>query len=336
MSGGLPKAAWKVTLGGADLTDKMSPRLVSLSLTEKREDAADELELVLHDHDGAMQIPSDGAELTVELGWERGAGVRLGLVNKGKFKVDEVSWAGPPDLLTIKARSADFTDGFRVRREKKWTQTTVGAVLKEIAGANGLSSSVDGELAAKELPVLAQDQRSDAAMLRFLGRRFDAVATVKGKTLVFSPIGKGTTASGQSLPPLAIKRSSGDSYSWSRPAREEYGGIEARYHDKDKANRATVKAGSGKGSPKRLKRVFHNEADAKAAAEAEDKRQKRAEASLELTLGFGDAAIYPEQKGTVSGFKPQIDGTNWIVAEATHTLDGAGGFRSRLKLEKDA
>lgn len=173
-------------------------------------------------------------------------------------------------------------------------------------------------------------------MLRFLGKRHDAVATVKGKTLIFAPIGKGKTAGGTALPALALERQSGDSYQWSRAAREEYGGVEARWHDKDATERKTVKAGGGNGTPKRLKRVFHNEADAKDAAEAEDKRVKRAGASFELTLGYGDASLYPEQKGKVSGFKASIDATDWLVAEVSHSLDGSGGFRTKLKLEKAA
>jgi uncharacterized protein len=35
---------------------------------------------------------------------------------------------------------------------------------------------------------------------------------------------------------------------------------------------------------------------------------------------------------TVSGFKPEIDDTPWLVKKATHTL-GDGGFVSALELE---
>lgn len=88
--------------------------------------------------------------------------------------------------------------------------------------------------------------------------------------------------------------------------------------------------------PKRLRRTFHSEDEAKDAAAAEDKRVKRAAASFDLTLAYGDAAIYPEQKGALSGFKPSIDAGKWLVADVTHTIDGSGGFRTRLKLEVDA
>lgn len=37
---------------------------------------------------------------------------------------------------------------------------------------------------------------------------------------------------------------------------------------------------------------------------------------------------------TVSGFKPEIDGTDWLVAKTTHTVDGSGGFVTALELER--
>jgi len=37
---------------------------------------------------------------------------------------------------------------------------------------------------------------------------------------------------------------------------------------------------------------------------------------------------------TVSGFKPEIDGTDWLVAKATHTIEGGGGFVTALELER--
>ena len=62
-------ADFRVTLDGKDLTDKIAPRLISLSLTEKRGGEADQLDLVLHDHDGKLVIPKEGATIQVQLGW---------------------------------------------------------------------------------------------------------------------------------------------------------------------------------------------------------------------------------------------------------------------------
>src|SRR3546814_16978457 len=61
-------ADWRVTLDGNDLTDRLRPRLVSLSLSEKRGDEADQLDIVLDDSDGMLAIPTEGAVLRVQLG----------------------------------------------------------------------------------------------------------------------------------------------------------------------------------------------------------------------------------------------------------------------------
>jgi hypothetical protein len=45
------RAAWRVTLDGADLTATLAPRLISLRLTEKSGEEADALEIVVQDTD---------------------------------------------------------------------------------------------------------------------------------------------------------------------------------------------------------------------------------------------------------------------------------------------
>jgi len=161
-----PKAAWRVMLDGQDLTDRFAPRLVSLRLSEKRGEAADQLEIVLSDDDGALAIPPEGARLSVSLGWERGTGVTAGLVAKGSFKVDEVSWGGPPDQVTITARSADLKDSFRTRKSKVWKETTLGAIIGAIAGANGLKARCHPDLSGKQVTAAEQHNKSDMQFLR--------------------------------------------------------------------------------------------------------------------------------------------------------------------------
>jgi phage protein D len=84
----------------------------------------------------------------VEAGARRGPG----LVHKGSFKVDEVNHSGPPDQIRIRARAADFTSAIRNRREQSWANTTLGAVLQDIAGRNALALRIAPDLAAIALP----------------------------------------------------------------------------------------------------------------------------------------------------------------------------------------
>ncbi|WP_443749692.1 phage late control D family protein [Asticcacaulis solisilvae] len=330
----LPKAAWKVTLDGKDLTDKIKPRLISLTIREKRGDEADELDLTLNDSDQLLDIPPRGAKLRVFIGWEAGSGLPLGLVDKGTFTVDEAGWTGPPDIITVRARSADFTDTFRVRRERSFVNATVGAVLAAVASDNGLQPQVDTDLGAKEIPALGYGLKSDAALLKALGRRFDAVATIKAGYLLFAPIGGGKTAKGSGLPLFSIDRSEAGQARYERAQRDQYNGVEAVYHDKGSATRKSVSAGgTSTGPAKKLRRVYASEKSAQHAVAAENTKMERAGAKLSFPLPLGRPDLYPERSGTVTGFKAEINDKKWLISEISHTVDGSGGLTSDLSFE---
>lgn len=323
---------WRVTLEGADLTGKLRPRLVSLSLSEKRDEEADQLDIVLEDADGGLALPRPGAVLTLALGWKQGRDVAPGLVGKGSFKVDEIEHSGPPDQITLRARSADFTSAIRLRREQSWHDTTLGAVLSDIAGRNGLSARIASELARIGVPTLCQSRESDTALLRRLGAEHDAVATIKAGCLLFTRKGAGTTASGAVLPVLTLRRRDGDRHRWARQIQDEQPGVTAYWHDKDEGKRQSVTVGEKQGA-KRLRRTFASEAEAQRAAIAERDRLKRMPATLDLTLALGRADAYPEQRVKVSGFKPEIDAATWLITEVSHRLDSNGGFTTDLRME---
>lgn len=353
-------AAFKVVLDGSDLgepvqdiTGALGPRLISLAVSEKRGGEADQLDIVIHDHDGKMALPAEGARLTVAIGWASGAGVTPGMVDKGSFSVDEVEYSGSPDIITIRARSADFASGFRVRRERSDRDTTLGTVIRRVAADNGLTARIAPDLAGIAIPVLAQDQRSDMALVRDLGRRYDAVATVKARCLIFARIGSATTSTGLTIAPATIARSEGESFTYRRVEREQADAVEARYHDQDEAKRDTVKVDAKASGPnadtstdksapsrgrrgdravRRLPKVYGSKDSAKAAAEGESSRIKRAGHAFEYQLGLGRPDLFPDRRIRVTGFKPEIDAKTWLIAEATHTLD-AGGLTTSLKLE---
>lgn len=318
---------------GATDSKAPRPRLVSLSLTEKRGGEADQLQLVLDDSDGKLAIPRKGVLLQLKLGWQQGSDVAVGLVDKGRFTVDEVEWRGPPDQVTISARSADLTAAFRTRREKSHRNTTLGAIARKVAAANGLEAKIAAELDGVAVPIVAQHNQSDMAFLRRLGREHDAVATVKDRKLILSPIGTGTSPSGKALPALTLRRADVGDYGYREIDRSNEAGVEARWHDQKTAKRETVKVGgSGSGTPRRLRKVYHSEADARAAASAEAGRAKRGEAEFTCSLPLGRPDVYPERPVKLDGFKPQPDGRGWLVKEVTHTVDGQG-FVSKLSLE---
>ncbi len=323
---------FRVTLDGQDLTGKLRPRLIGLTLSEKRGDEADQLDITLDDTDGRLALPGTGAVLQLHIGWRQGADVTLGLIDKGSFTVDEVEHAGPPDQVTIRARSADFTSDLRTRREQSWHDTTIGAVIAEIAGRNGLQPRCAAALAAIALPALVQSRESDMALMRRLGREHDAVATIKQGALIFAPIGAGTTASGAPLPALTLRRRDGDRHSYRVEKREEAEGVTASWHDRREAKRKSVTIGKASGA-KALSHVYASESSARRAAKTTLQRAERQPVSLSLSLALGRADIYPEQSASVAGFKAEIDAVKWLVAEVSHTI-GNRGFVTGLTLSR--
>lgn len=323
--------ALRLTVAGRDISTLVRPRLISLNLTEKRGTDADEIDLVLDDTDGQLQIPQKGAKITLELGWrELGGAQEPILIDKGVFTVDETTHSGSPDRLTIRAKSADLTRAFRTRREVSWSNTTLGDVLAELAGRNGLQLAIAPVLAARALQHVLQGRESDAALVTRLGRENDAVATVKAGRLVFNPIGAGVTPGGFEIPPATITRRSGDGHSWKTAERGSYSGVTAQWQDRQGGRRREVVAGSRENA-RRLGRIYATEKSAQNAVDAEFARLERGKAEFSLNLAVGRPDLYPERKVTVSGFKAEIDSTEWLISEVRHTLDN--GLRTSLQME---
>lgn len=326
------KPAWSLNVDGRVIDDTINPRLISIALTEKRGADADELEIALSDHDGDLQIPGRGAQITLSLGWrDLGENRSPVLVSKGQFKVDEVAHAGAPDVLSIRARSADLTHAFRSRRAQSWDNTTLGDVLAQVAGRNGLQLACSEDMASVAITHLAQSRESDAAFLARLGRLHDAVATVKAGRLIFMACASGVSPSGQALGAATITRADGDKHSWKQSERGAYSGVIAEWHDRAGAERKTAIEGSEENA-KRLGRVYASEAAAVLAARKEYQRLQRGKAEFSLNLALGRPDLFPEKRLTVSGFKPEIDAAGWLITETRHSIS-ASGFVTALQME---
>jgi uncharacterized protein len=328
MSSRHPKPQWKVTLDGRDLTATLVPRLNSLTVTSDRQDTADQLDIVINDHDGRLALPPHDAVLRVWLGWEG-----EGKTDMGSFTVDELEHAGTPDVLTLRARSAHLRSQQRQQREQSWHATTLGAIVDALAGRNSLTPRCHPSLASVAIEHIDQTNESDLNFLTRLGKRYDAVATIKAGALILAPIGAGTTATGATLPSVTLTRASGDQHRYHAADRQAYSGIRAQYDDKSTGKTETVLVGTddGKGV-KTLRTTYSSKANALRAARSEYQRLQRGTVSFDITLARGRADLLPETHVALRGWKPEIDATDWTIVRAEHTL-GEQGFTTRLSLE---
>ena len=225
----------KLTINGKPFNTDALSRIISISLTDKSGFEADELTVSLSDHDSKLALPPKSAEITIALGY-----IETGVVDKGSYKITEVSWSGAPDTLHITAQSADTSDRFSEANEKSWHKTSLKEIIESIAAANGYIPIIGKAYQDEKIDHIDQSNESDAAFLSRLAERYDAIATVKHGRLLFVSSGEATTASGQPLPTIRITRNSGDQYTFRYSNTESYNAVRAYYIDKETGKKHEV------------------------------------------------------------------------------------------------
>ncbi|ELY2856321.1 phage late control D family protein [Cronobacter dublinensis] len=354
---------FRLTVNSKDVTANLRDRLLSLTLTDNRGFEADQLDIELDDADGQLALPVRGAVVKLFLGWQGQP-----LTGKGEFTVDEVEHHGAPDTLTIRARSADFRGTLNARREVSYHDTTLGAVVKQIAERNKLTPAIATDFTDIAVRHIDQTQETDAKFLTRLASLHGAVAAIKAGRLLFIRPGAGVTVSGKPIPQLTLMRQDGDRHSFSIADRGAYTGVTASWlHTRDpkpkkvKLQRkpkekhlralehpaAKKKKTTAKKEPEAregeylagsednvfaLTTVYATKAAAMRAAKAKWEKLQRGVAEFSLTLAMGRADVFPETPVRVSGFKSVIDAQPWLISKVTHNLSG-NGYTTTLDFE---
>lgn len=359
LKGEVPVPQYKVVIDGTDITNKVKPRLMNLTLTDNRGFDADQVELQLDDSDGLLTMPRRGASMRVWLGWKG-----TPLIDKGSFTVDELEHSGAPDSLTITGRSVDFRESLNVKKERSFHGKKLSEIIDTIATNNGLFSVLSTSLKDEVIEHIDQTNESDAAFLVRLAKEFDTIPTVKDGRLLFVRAGLALTATGKAMPPVVIKRSSGDQHRFSIADRDAYTGVVAYWHDKKAAEKKTVKLKRRKkktttttttttttdtttptavvkenelliGSEenvKHLRHIYANQKNAERAAKAAWRRLQRGVAEFSITLATGRPELITELPVTVRGFKPQIDEGSWLLTKVIHNVND-NGYTNQIELE---
>lgn len=310
------------------LNELISKRILSVTVTDNRANAADELSIVLDDHDGALQLPKRGVRLNCQMGFKG-----EGLHDKGDFIVDETEWSGTPDQITIKASSANFKSNIKEAKSKSYHRKTFGAIATEIAQNHKLTLVMAAALKAIALSHIDQTNESDLNLLQRLAKQNGAEMAVKKDRLLIFTAGSAKTASGKDLSTITLTRNSGDQFRYSEQDREsDHTGVSASYQDTGKAKREKVVNGD-KGKVKHLKGTFANKAEAERASAAKMDEIKRQMAKFSINLAYGLPEISTESPIKLQGFKAEIDNLKWIVEKATHSYAKSGGLTTQLDLE---
>lgn len=152
------KPAARLTINGQDAQPELLRRLVSLTLHDEAGVKADTLELVL-DGAGDVAPPPNGAEIRVWLGYEPTP------ADMGRFRVNDWTLAGPAKTITVRAVAADLTSEIKATKTRSHHDTTLGDIVRKIAGEHRLAVEIDADLASQRIEHIDQQTESDMGFL---------------------------------------------------------------------------------------------------------------------------------------------------------------------------
>ncbi|MDG6881065.1 Phage protein D [Phocoenobacter uteri] len=335
--------------GKKDISQLISHRLISLTLTDSRGFEADQLDLTLDDSDGLLDLPPRAAVLSLGFGWKSES-----IVYKGEYTVDEVEHSGSPDIVTIRARSADMRGSLLEHKERSFHKKTIKKIVEQIAGENKLTPMVGKSFSNQIIEHIDQSGESSINLLSRMAKEYDAIATVKNGNLLFIETGQGKTASGQVLPEIYITRNQGDQHRYAIAEGENYKAVRAYYHDiktgkreqvyfdantkiektrKSQKLKQTKPAITDSDNIKTIRHTYKSKQAAKNAVIREFKKLGRGTATFSLSLAQGNPELMPELPVKVVGFKKEIDVNKWIIRQVTHNISADSGYTTGIECE---
>jgi hypothetical protein len=196
--------AFKIIRNGDDVSEKISPRVLSIEVVDSVDENTDSMRIVLDsaiDGEKKLEVPRPGDRLEIYLGYGK-ALERIG----NAFVIDEVHISGPPLQVEVTGSSTPFTADNSIssgtmatRRSQSYSNTTLGALLKTLAARNKLKSMCDEELAGTAIDHIDQVDESDINLLLRIVRRCGGVLKPMDGALVIVQEGSGKTAGGEDV-----------------------------------------------------------------------------------------------------------------------------------------
>lgn len=318
-----------------NITARILPHLISLTLTDNAGEQADTLKLVLADTARATVIPEPDTILSPSLGYKGGT-----LREMGSYAVTEVNWSDPPSKLTLTARSVVNSDegtpaDFPAMQDKKTRSWEAGTRLADmaakIAEEHNLKPAVGASLQSIVLPHTDQTSETNISFLnRLVNARGGWVKVVREK-LVIVTAADAKLAAGKALPadappPISISPGQYTSLDWKTKKRWKFSRVTATYHDIDAAADREIAVGdpNPKAPTNSIRDPFTDEQSATAAARALLEQTAREGASLNVTLPAPpDMAPSADAPVTIKGISPRIDG-QWMPKIVTWSLSRSG------------
>ncbi|MCG7551584.1 contractile injection system protein, VgrG/Pvc8 family [Pseudoalteromonas sp. Of7M-16] len=305
-------------------------RLVSWERVDAAGIQSDQVTLTV-DTAGQTGIPKEGAVLRWFEGYESN------MVDKGEFKITRIVPRLFPPTVTIVATAAPFqvddSTGFKERRTRTFTDTTLADLFREVVSTHGFSSRVATEFEGIQLNHIDQLDETDGAFLSRLARERDAVAKPVNDLYVLARRGQVKTITGKDIPPVSVafpgKNDPADHERFincqlERPSRTRVSGVKAKWTDVATGKEHEVS--DGQAPFKKLRQSYEEEAVALQACRDELTRVKRQGSSVRMDLPGNPNLVAEGLMSLNDSFPPEMAG-EWSIDKVTARGDGTGGYR---------
>lgn len=355
-----------------DITQVVSSRLINLSLTDNRGLEADTLDLELSDHDGKLALPPRNATISLALGWKGAPLIDKGQYSVDEVQFSGGASSADKLTIRARAADlkGTFTEQKERSFHKKKLGEIVNEIaqgnkLKSQVAKELASRLIDhiDQTNESDINLLSRLAEEHGAMCTVKNGTLLFMPLGQGKTASGKPIPlrKITRKSGDSY---AFSIAESENYKavrvyWHDTATGKRGEIiidkNTKIVKKQRMTKGrTLKDGTVKG--RRLTKIKYNTIEQKKPVESDNDKikslrvtypsearaitvaksafdkLKRGVATFSLNLAFGEPDLIPETPIALSGFKGEIDATNWLITRVTHNLSDAG-FTSQIECE---
>ena len=299
------KPKFKLLYENKDITVDVAPFVLSIEYSDSEHGQSDEIQIQLEDSDKLWQgnwYPSKGDVLSLQVGYE---GEKL--LNCGSFEIDEIEYASPPDVVTLKALSTNIKKALRQENSVAYENKSLKQIAQEIAAKHKLE--LVGNIKEIKVKRITQNKEKDLTFLKNLAEQYGYIFKISDNQLVFYETQKLKDENAA----VILTKQELTSINLREKTHEKYKACSVSYHNPDsKAVISTIIRAEG----------IVNGDVLKLNARCENKEQ---------AIIIAQVALAQKNASKIEGSISLI-GTPYLVAGSNIELKGIGNFSGKYHL----
>lgn len=334
----MKKCFYRVTVGGVDISARLRPILISLTVTDKKGVSSDTADIEIDDTGGTVVMPAIGAMMEIDIGWGEGATARV-----FSGKVDEVRskfGRSAGRTLSITAKGVDSRGRAKEPQIRSMDRMSLQSALVEAGRDAGVTDiRVDSQFRSIVRDWWGMDAESFQHFGERLAREVGGIFKISGNRAVLAREGSGTSPSGAPLPTITAAAAR-NLIEWDiapQMGRSQWRETRGRYYDSSagrwRDTRVQVPTEGAEASATR-RHPAPNQGEAQSGAESDRASAEKNKGGGRVTID-GEAAARPEGTCIVQGARPGIDGA-YRIDSVEHSVNRSAGWLTRLELKQPA